>query len=115
MAGAVSLDGLEEAHSFIDLVRYGAQDVFQRPGPLVQLLELWLSPVNHELWKNTVRQEEKKKNTDRQTHWVTGTATHMQIATGGHRNEAINIGSMCVKKKKTSPRCICIKLTQDHV
>lgn len=61
MAGAVSLDGLEEAHSFIDLVRYGAQDVFQRPGPLVQLLELWLSPVNHELWKNTVRQEEKKK------------------------------------------------------
>ena len=46
----VLLDGLQEAHSVVDLIRNGAQDVLQSSGPLVQLLELWLPPVNQELW-----------------------------------------------------------------
>lgn len=46
-----SLDSLEEAYSVVDLVRYFAENVFQSSGLLVQVLELLLGPVNHELCK----------------------------------------------------------------
>lgn len=49
---AALLDGLQEAYSIIDLIWYGAEDVFQSLGPLIQLLELWLLSVNHKLCKD---------------------------------------------------------------
>lgn len=43
------LDGLQEGDSVADLVRDGAEDVFQLSGPLVQVLEGRLSPDDHKL------------------------------------------------------------------
>lgn len=43
------LDGLQEGDSVADLLRYGAEDVFQFSGPLVQFLECRLIPDNHKL------------------------------------------------------------------
>lgn len=44
-----SLDSLKEAYSVTDLIGDFAEDVFQSSGLLVQVLELLLGPVNHEL------------------------------------------------------------------
>lgn len=57
---AALLDGLQEAYSVIDLIWYGAEDVFQSSGPLIQLLKLWLLSVNHKLCKH----QEAEKNAD---------------------------------------------------
>lgn len=103
-----SLDSLQEAYSVIDLIWDFAEDVFKSSGLLIQVLELLLRSVNHELCRGDEKTKQKNKTHTQKKRCL---AHPQRLDDLQHLTEHLNIASKVRLYRKTTQACTCTDIS----